>query len=453
MKKVTKLTCLLLAGIMAATALTGCTNKPAATSSGVETENAADQTTAGKSSAEQITLRFMWWGGDARNEATLAVIEQYQKLHPEIKIEAEMNSDQGYIDKVSTMLANGTAPDIMQQNVDSLPDFISRGDFFVNFNDYPDLFDTSGFEKSFIGQFGTFDGKLLAIPTGMSCLATVANEDAAKTCGIDLSRQITWESVLEDGKKLHEQNPEYFYMNTDTRILCEYVLRPYLRQLTGQPFIIDGEKKMSFTREQLVEVLQYIKDCYEVGVFEPAEDSATFKGQIHTNPMWMDGKFVFAYGPSSSINLLMDAIPDNKCTVVQMPLSADRVNDGFFADTPQYMTVNKNSKHAEEAVRFLDYFYNNPEAQATLKDVRSVPPTSTARNLCADKKLLNPVVVSAVDLAAGLNGKSDKGYTTSAEVYAIQEDMIESVAYGQSTPEDAADNAIDLINDYLSGLK
>ena len=27
-----------------------------------------------------------------------------------------MNSDQGYIDKVSTMLANGTAPDILQQN-------------------------------------------------------------------------------------------------------------------------------------------------------------------------------------------------------------------------------------------------------------------------------------------------------------------------------------------------
>ena len=53
---------------------------------------------------------------------------------------------------------------------------------------------------------------------------------------------------------------------------------------------------------------------------------------------------------------------------------------------------------------------------------------------------------------AGLDGKSDKGYTTSAEVYAIQEDMIESIAYGQSTPEEAADNAIELINDYLSGL-
>lgn len=46
-----------------------------------------------------------------------------------------------------------------------------------------------------------------------------------------------------------------------------------------------------------------------------------------------------------------------------------RINDGFFADTPQYMTVNKNSPHAKEAVEFLNYFYNNETAQETLKDV------------------------------------------------------------------------------------
>ena len=278
-----------MAGIMASAVLAGCTNEPApsSTSQAEAGKDSAAGSGAPAASGDQITLRFMWWGGDERNEATLAVIDQYQKLHPEVRIEAEMNSDQGYIDKVSTMLANGTA---------------------------------------------------------------------------------------------------------------------------------------------------------------------TFKGQIHTNPKWMDGKFVFAYGPSSSINLLMDAVPEAECTVVQMPMAENRVNDGFFADTPQYMTVNKNSEHVEEAVDFLNYFYNNAEAQETLKDVRSIPPTSTARQLCADKGLLNQTVVDAVDLAAGLNGKSDKGYTTSAEVYAIQEDMIESIAYGQSTPEEAADNAIELINDYLSGL-
>lgn len=450
MRKRKNMAGILLGAMVAGCLFTGCTNEPAPEGASGE---AAEQAAENKESGDEMVLRFMWWGGDARNEATLKVIDQYQKLHPEIKIEAEMNSDQGYVDKVSTMLANGTAPDIMQQNVDSLPDFISRGDFFVDFKEYPEIFDASGFDENFIGQFGTFDGKLLALPTGMSCLATVANQKAADACGVDLEKQITWETMLEDGRSLHNQHPDYYYMNTDTKILCEYVLRPYLRQMTGESFILDSEKRMSFTREQLVEALQYIKNCYDAGVFEPAEDSATFKGQIHTNPKWMDGKFVFAYGPSSSISLLMDAVPDTDCTVVQMPMAENRVNDGFFADTPQYLTVNKSSKYVEEAVKFLDYFYNDETAQEILKDVRSIPPTSSARSLCAQKGLLNPTVVEAVDLAAGLNGKSDKGYTTSAEVYAIQEDMIESVAYGQSTPEEAADNAIDLIEDYLSALR
>lgn len=450
MRKRKNITGILLGAVLAGALFTGCTNQPGPQASSGE---ASEQAAENKASDDEIILRFMWWGGDARNEATLKVIDQYQKLHPEIKIEAEMNSDQGYVDKISTMLANGTAPDIMQQNVDSLPDFVSRGDFFVDLKEYPDIFDASGFDENFIGQFGTFDGKLLALPTGMSCLATVANQEAASACGMDLKKQITWENMLEDGKSLHQQHPDYYYMNTDTKILCEYVLRPYLRQMTGESFILDNEKRMSFTRDQLVEALQYIKDCYDNGVFEPAEDSATFKGQIHTNPKWMDGKFVFAYGPSSSISLLMDAVPDTDCAVVQMPMAENRVSDGFFADTPQYMTINKNSRYVEEAVKFLDYFYNDAAAQEILKDVRSIPPTSAARSLCAEKGLLNPTVVEAVDLAAGLNGKSDKGYTTSAEVYAIQEDMIESVAYGQSTPEEAADNAIDLIEDYLSALR
>ena len=37
---------------------------------------------------DTITLRFSWWGGDSRHQATMAVIEQYMELHPNVKIEA-----------------------------------------------------------------------------------------------------------------------------------------------------------------------------------------------------------------------------------------------------------------------------------------------------------------------------------------------------------------------------
>ena len=63
---------------------------------------------------EKVTLRFSWWGGDERNEATLDVIEAYEKEHPNITIEAEYSGDDGYQEKLSTALAGNTAADIIQ---------------------------------------------------------------------------------------------------------------------------------------------------------------------------------------------------------------------------------------------------------------------------------------------------------------------------------------------------
>ena len=146
----------------------------------------------------------------------------------------------------------------------------------------------------------------------------------------------------------------------------------------------------------------------------------------------------------------MEAIPGGSFTAVRLPLAEDRVTDAYFVDTPQYMTVYTGSKNVEEAIKFLNYFYNNPEAQAILKDVRSVPPTSTARAYCAEQGILNPVIMQAVDYAQGMNGTSDKGLSTNPEVIQIQEDAIESVAYGTATPEEAADQAIVLLENFLS---
>ena len=404
----------------------------------------------GSKEGSSDSLRFMWWGGDARNAATIEVINKYMEENPGIEIAAEINSDSGYIDKVAVMLSSGTAPDIMQQNVDAVPDFVSRGDFFVDLYQYPELFDTSGFEPSFLASFGTFDGKLLAVPTGVSGLAMIANNAAAETCGIDLTKQISWDSMLADGAKLHQEHPDYYYANVDTKILAEYVLRPYLRQITGEKFLVDETKELGFTRDQLVEALSYIYQCYKQGVFQPAAESATFKQQTQNNPAWMNGRFVFGFAASSNANLLMEAIPGGSFTAVRLPLAEDRVTDAYFVDTPQYMTVYTGSKNVEEAIKFLNYFYNNPEAQAILKDVRSVPPTSTARAYCAEQGILNPVIMQAVDYAQGMNGTSDKGLSTNPEVIQIQEDAIESVAYGMATPEEAADQAIVLLENFLS---
>ena len=49
----------------------------------------------GAEDKEPVTLRFSWWGGDERNEATLQVIDNFEKEYPWITIEPEFGGDQG----------------------------------------------------------------------------------------------------------------------------------------------------------------------------------------------------------------------------------------------------------------------------------------------------------------------------------------------------------------------
>ena len=81
---------------------------------------------------EQVTLRFSWWGGDERNEATLKVIEAYEKEHPNVTIEAEYSGDDGYQEKLSTALAGKTAADIIQMGPGWMPSYVKQGDFFID---------------------------------------------------------------------------------------------------------------------------------------------------------------------------------------------------------------------------------------------------------------------------------------------------------------------------------
>lgn len=101
----------------------------------------------------------MWWGDDVRHQATLDVIEQYEKDHPNVTIEAEYGGYDGYFEKLTTQLSGGTAADIIQYNANTVSDLMAIGDVFVNLEDYKDVLDTSDFDQGFIENFSYYDGK------------------------------------------------------------------------------------------------------------------------------------------------------------------------------------------------------------------------------------------------------------------------------------------------------
>ena len=450
-----KFLALLLAAMMAATSFVGCSgssgsstpdaSSAAGSSSEASSGSSAEATGgAGEITSDPVTLRFMWWGGDERNEATMKVIEQFQEMYPNVTIEAEYSGNEGYKDKLVTQLYGGNAADIVQTDPAWLGDIVSNGDYFVDLLQYADYFDISGFDAPMVKNFGVFDGKTIAVPTGGGGIALVYNKKLVDEIGLDLSiADEDWEGLVKLGEQVQAYDSSMYLINIDTLLVAQRFLRYHLNQRTNAPMIIDSELKMSFTREQLIETLTLIQKLYQSGTFQPASESAPYYNAQSTNPTWINGKVVGDFNYASNVmNDLTATTMDAEWIVDDMPMPADRVNDGSYSAPNQMISITNSSKNPEVAAKFLDYFYNDPTAIDTLSTVRGVPTIQAARDQLQGKGLIDPVVGEATEISSAHNGVKEHGLTTSTEVQDVLVDMVERVAYGSDPIEQIADDGI-----------
>jgi oligogalacturonide transport system substrate-binding protein len=402
---------------------------------------------APKEEKEPVNLRFSWWGGDARHEATLAVIDLFQKEYPWITIDAEYSAQDGYNDKLMTQFASGTAPDIMQMETGAAPEYYSQ-DLLYNLSETS--IDFTSFDPTFLvnnGQFGS--GSQFAIPTGKAGSAIIVNKDLADKIGIDFTKQYDWNQLIEWGKQVQAYDPSIYLISGNVNFMMPFILRCMSRQMNAQP-IISADNKLVVTEEQFTTMLDYIKQLYDNNVVVPVSYMASYGTNNQDDPNWIAGKYVSMVGYTSSADVMQAANPDPNYIAGNMPVLADAKSDGWANDCPQYMGIYTKTEHPEEAALFLDFFFNNEEAAKTLGTVRSVPPTAKAQEITVTAGTLNPLTKMAVDVSQQYNGFSDSGKTTSAEVTAILVDAYESVAYGAKTPAEAAKEVVLLINNYLS---
>ena len=441
---------LALSIVMLGSVFTGCANQSGSSSSG---ETSGSQSSATGNTEEEVTLRFSWWGSDDRHEATLAVIDAFMEEHPNIKIEPEYSSQDGYNDKKTTEFSTGTAPDIFQIETGSGPEYSRMGVLYDLSSISTLSFDK--FDQNFIevnGQFGT--GKQYAIPTGIAGSALIVNKTLADEIGIDLSQEYDWEQLITWGKQVREYDPELYLLSVNTENGVSFFIRCYSRQLNGVPMIDDENKKLNMTEEQFTQMFDLIDRLYKSETCAPASYKAPYNpNKDQEDPNWINGKYVASVGFTSNAQVLMDANPDGEYMAGCMPVMADAKSEGWVNNCPQYIGIYAETEHPEEAGLFLDYFFNSEEAAETLGVVRSVPPTEFAQKIVTDNGQLDYLTAAAVERSLSYEGFDDAGYTTSAEVSKILADAYEAVSYGSSTPADTAKDVVNKINEYLASVE
>lgn len=414
-----------------------------------KTNDSQSKNDAGES--EQITMRFSWWGGDSRHQATLDAIDRYTELHPNIKIEGEYGGFDGYYQKLLTQLASHTAPDIIQVDYQWVGDLVRQGKPFRNIYDLTDIIDLTNFTMDPIkGYLGTED-YLIGVPAGINGRGFFYNTEFFEKYGIKASDDWNWDKVIEVGTQVNQQDPDAHLLFFEKNGIL-YLVRDWIKQQSGKNMFSD-EFEMNFTEQDLVDAFTYVQKLVESGTIPPLEEmvlyDSVFPDQI---PNWLNGQWGMSVLSASNLPAILEA-SDFKIDTMRWMVLDNAVESAITVAPTQLFSVNDDSPYAEEAAKFINWFLNDEEALAITTDTRGIPSNTHAAQLLEEQNLVQAEVSSMLAQAIAEPGSADNAVTLDPQLSDITRQYIYEVGYGQITPEQAASRAIADYQRVLDGFK
>ena len=399
------------------------------------------------------SLRFSWWGADARHVPYQEAIDKYQQGHEGVEVLGEFQGFDGYQQKILTQMAGKQEPDIMVLDAPWYPEMISKGDFFYDIKSSSEAFDTANMDRKLIDDYGIVDGKLIAIPMGYNARTVLVNADLAQTVGgIDLEQRYSWADLHDLGKKIHAEHPDV-YLAAPCPSELVIMVREYLKQKTGEQLYSEDYTR-GYEQADLAEALNWISACYQDGVFQPLGEAGLYEAKGEQNPLWVNGKVLMTFQWTSGINRFMDTLPEGTAFDVMPYPQHEAAKDGAALMRPIFLaSISKNSKSPDEAVKFLNWFLNDKEAGAILGSANGVPASSVQSAAAEEQGLLEPLMIKGIDYGTDSAAQRENGPSTNSELDSMLDNAISEVAVGGVDAQAEAAKMIPLIDKKCGELK
>ncbi|WP_447871516.1 ABC transporter substrate-binding protein [Serratia fonticola] len=390
--------------------------------------------------AEQVDLRMSWWGGNGRHQVTLKAIEEFQKQNPNIKVKSEYTGWDGHLSRLTTQIAGGTEPDVMQTNWNWLPIFSKTGTGFYDLNKVSEYLDLTQFDPKEL-QTTTIDGKLNGIPISVTARVFYYNDVTWKDAGVQYPN--SWDELLAAGKTFNEKLGDKYYPvvleHQDTFAL----LRSYMIQKYNVDIIDESKKKFAYTEAQWVDFFQMYKDMVDSHVMPSSKYYASFgKSNMYEMKPWIAGEWGGTYMWNSTINKYSDNLKaPAKLELGPYPMLPGAKDAGLFFKPSQMFSIGKSSKHPKEAAMLINFLLNSKEGVEALKLERGVPLSKVAASQLRESGAIqdSDPAVSGLKLALSLpHAISASPYFDDPQIVVLFQDAIQNIDYGKKTVQEVA---------------
>lgn len=404
--------------------MTGCQKK----------KDVSDKNENGK----EIILRFSWWGGDSRHKATLDVIKLYEEKNPGVKIKAEYTGWDGYFEKISTQISGNTAPDIMQIDYSWLYNFSKNGDGFYDMKELKEYFDMNNYDEQAL-SYTTINGKITAIPVGMNGRAFFYNKTLFEKAGAEIPKTV--DELFSANKLIKEKIGKEARVVDVTSVDSGslFFIKYYVEQKYGKT-IINSDNKIEVSKEELTDAFKFYKKLVDEEIIVSTKDRAG-AGNIpaEQNPLWISGKLGGVYEWNTAIGMYEDTLENGNMLVSGDFLTGIGNNNSAFIKVNMTFAINKNSKNAKEAAKFLNFLLSDPEAAKILGTVRGIPLNKSAYSELEKEGKVEGALAEALEKAMKFPGPKSSPYIEDERVRKLGLQISQKVDYNEITPEQAGE--------------
>ena len=222
-------------------------------------------------------IRHFWWGNPERDKRTFAVIDIFNQKNPGIVVEGETLGFDDYFTKLTTQIAGGNMPDVIQQGYGVLFEYIANG-AVVPLDDYVGKsLDISKIDQSAIDA-GTVNGKFYALSIGANSHVAMYNTRLYEAAGIKVGENFdpygwTYDDVARIGKAIKDATG---VAGTDDNTADYQNFSDFIVQKGVAMYSEDG--KYQATQEIVEEYWAIWQGIRDAGATVPPQETAALAG-------------------------------------------------------------------------------------------------------------------------------------------------------------------------------
>lgn len=332
----------------------------------------------------QVEISLSWWGNDVRNEYTLEAINQFEKLHPDIRVNCSYSEWSGYKSRYDVQMVSNTEADVMQINYSWLHEHSPEGSGYYDIEKLQEQVDLTNFREEELA-YGRQNGTLNAVPIALNTQTMYINKTIYSQYGLDVPE--TWDDLFNAARVM---NGEHYPMSMTSKSSWFFIIA-YAEQITGKQFMTqDG--KLLFDAGDIEIMLDFYKRLVDEKVIPQIE----YYDRLEIS----SGKYAGTIAWLSDASAYCDGAVENGYEIIaaDYPHTAETAaGAGWYAKPATLYAVSRNTGYPEEAAMLLEFLLNSEEMAELQGIEKGIPLSNSAQDYLEENDRLEGMQYTAFE--------------------------------------------------------